>query len=358
MKKTPAIAAYIAKLPVLLLVTLLGGTQNLWAVPNPSGYSRQATSPASEGTKPYVLLGLYAEHYLGDQKVIDRELRQVDEWTGKRHSLAGLFMDIDDSNPNYNIGMRLERLRKNGYTAFINLDSTRTMAEIAQGNLDNSLRKLAKAYVKWSGKGEGRMAYIAPLQEMNIAGESYGKAAPEQFKQAYQRIQQIFAEAGVSNSAVRWVFAPNGWSESDAYRFENYYPGSDRVDVVAFSAYNWGYCANSTWRHWEKPTAAFAPYIDRIQKMAPGKAIFIAQTATTSYAQNNFSNNGAKDEWLRETYNYLATAPGVQGILYFNFNKECDWALYDANKGITAGYKEAVANPAYVYLSPSELGGR
>ncbi|MEH2220733.1 MAG: hypothetical protein V7K72_27210 [Nostoc sp.] len=298
-----------------------------------------------------VLLGLYAPDYLGNQSTIDSQLRQVDQWVGKRHSIAGLFLDIEDSNPAYNIPVPLEQLKHNGYTAFINLKSTRSAAQIARGDVDSSLQKVAKAYADWAKKGEGRMAFIAPLQEMNIPGEAYSQD-PQNFKLAYQRIQKIFKEAGVSSQAIRWVFAPNGWSKKNEHRFENYYPGDKSVDVVAFSSYNWGYCNNSSWKHWNTPKEVFEPYIKRMKAMAGSKPIFIAQTASTSNTQNGLQK-GAKDRWLQDSYTQLA-GMGVRAILYFNINKECDWAI-NSNSGKSAGYKDAVNNPAFGYLSPTEL---
>lgn len=327
---------------LLMMLVLLGsfaGHQNL-----PFSAVRGANAP--------VLLGLYTPNYLGTQSVIDKELRQVDVWAGKRHSIAGFFMDIEDSNPAYNIGERLERLRQNGYTAFINLDSTRSIAQIAGGDVDKSLRKLAQAYADWSNRGKGRMAFIAPFPEMNIPGEVYSKE-PNNFKLAYQRIQKIFKQAGVSPTAVRWVFAPNGWSENDEHRFENYYPGDNQVDVVAFSSYNWGYCSNASWKHWNGPQEVFQSYIQRMQVMARSKPIFIAQTATTSETQSSDKRSN-KDQWLRESYTYLAEK-GVRAILYFNINKECDWAFYSNKGSNSAGYKDAVANPSFRYVSPAEL---
>ncbi|MEH2196136.1 MAG: hypothetical protein V7K98_26305 [Nostoc sp.] len=302
-------------------------------------------------SKTPVLLGLYAPDYLGNQSTIDSQLRQVDQWVGKRHSIAGLFLDIEDSNPAYNVPISLEQLKNNGYTAFINLKSTRSAAEIARGDVDSSLQKVAKAYADWVNKGEGRIAFIAPLQEMNIPGEAYSQD-PQNFKLAYQRIQKIFKEAGVSSQAIRWVFAPNGWSQNNEHRFENYYPGDKSVDVVAFSSYNWGYCSNSSWKHWNTPKEVFEPYIKRMKVMAGSKPIFIAQTASTSNTQNGLQNS-AKDQWLRDSYTQLA-GMGVRAILYFNINKECDWAI-NSNSGKSAGYKEAVSNPAFGYLSPTEL---
>lgn len=346
---------------MLLFMGSLSGGQNLLLAAHPTtntkpNNSHQGVNQSTVQAKPPVMLGIYTKGFSGDQRVIDSELHQVDDWAGKRSSLAGIFVDIEDNNPAYNIEQRLNLLRKNGYTAFINLKSSRTAAEIAKGNLDNRLRKVAQAYAAWSAKGDGRMAFIAPMQEMNIAGENYS-LDPENFKLAYQRIQQIFAEAGVARSAVRWVFAPNGWSQQ-GHEFEKYYPGSDRVDVVSFSAYNWGYCSNASWKEWAvNPADSFAPYINRMAKMAPSKPIFIAQTGSTSSAQSG-SSSTAKDKWFRDVYTYLAAAPGVQAILYFNLDKECDWALYRNNGTKSDGYKDAIANPAFGYVSPDDIARR
>lgn len=330
-------------LMLILILLGCGGSKNSQALGD--GVKRLETPP--------VLLGLYAPDYLGEQRIIDNQLRQVDNWAGKRHAIAGFFMDIEDSNPSYNIGQRLERLRQNGYTAFINLDSTRSASSIARGDTDNSLRKLAQAYAQWSKKSKGRMAFIAPFQEMNIPGETYSQD-PQNFKLAYQRIQQIFQQAGVAPHTVRWVFAPNGWSQDQVHRFENYYPSNSQVDVVAFSGYNWGYCANSSWKYWSSPQEVYEPYIARMRSLAPNKPIFIAQTATTSNTQTG-QQSSAKDQWLRDSYSYLANR-GVRAILYFNINKECDWALYSSTSQ-SSGYQQAVANPAFRYVSPVELAG-
>ncbi len=344
---------------VLIMLVLLGGLFGAKNLPSADGSSNHNSADSHQTRNKVigrdfstpVLLGLYTPNYLGTQSVIDQELHQIDEWAGKRHAIAGFFMDIEDSNPAHNIGERLEQLRHNGYTAFINLDSTRSAAQIARGDVDNSLRRVAKAYAQWSNPEKGRMAFIAPLQEMNIPGETYSKD-PTNFKLAYQRIQKIFQAAGVSSKAVRWIFAPNGWSENEQHHFENYYPGSAQVDVVAFSAYNWGYCGNASWKQWSGPKEAFEPYIKRMRAMAPNKPIFIAQTATTSDTQSG-SQSSAKDQWFRNSYAYLA-ATGVRAILYFNINKECSWALSNSS-GKSAGYKDAVANPAFGYVSPAEL---
>ena len=293
-----------------------------------------------------VLLGLYTRGYLGDQSVIDQELRSVDLWTGNQTSLAGLFIDLAGENLSYNVTRRLEKLWDNGYTPFINLTTQETAVSIAQGKLDKKIEAFAQAYVQWTDSGN-RFAYIAPLPEMNIAGQPYS-LDPVHFKQAYQHIHQIFANVGIRSPTIRWVFAPNGWSKSD-HTFETYYPGQSLTDVVAFSAYNWGYCAHSDWKHWSTPQEVFEPYIQRIQRMAPETSIFIAQTATTSMTASG-SDSVQKDRWLQEAYRYLAAAPNVQGILYFNIHKECDWELSHS-----VGYRLAVQTSTFQYQNPTEI---
>lgn len=308
---------------------------------------------AHEATQaPYpIMLGIYPPSFMGDRPTLTREVSLIGQWAGKRFSLVGSFIDLETHNPAYDIPVSLELLRTNGYTGFINLTSTRTMAEIALGQADRGLKKIARAYASWSSLGN-RLAFIAPFPEMNGAWESYGED-PVNFKLAYQRVQDIFAQAGVKSDAVRWVFAPNGWSPAKD-RFEYYYPGNDRVDVMAFSGYNWGYCANAAWKHWSSPQEVYQPYLTRLQKLAPHKPILIAQTATTSYTPAG-SQLGVKNRWLQDTYIYLASEPQIKGIIYFNIDKECDWQLFDSQGYKFTGYAKAIASPSFGYLSPRNL---
>ncbi len=340
---------------ISMMLVLLGITISLLLSNEQQLNARNSMNLAQKGetTTTPILLGIYTRNYVGKQDVIDRELNKINDWTGKRHALAGIFMNIEDSHPEYNIPMILESLRRNGYTGFINLQSQRTAKEIAQGNFDAAVQRFARAYEKWSSQGEGRMAFIAPFPEMNIPGEKYHSDATN-FQLIYDRIQNIFRDAGVDKNAVRWVFAPNGWTGNSTNTFTSYYPGDDKVDVVAFSAYNWGYCRNASWKNWQIAEEVFAPYIQQMQAIAPNKPIFIAQTATTSTKQNG-QEDDAKDEWLRDAYNYLGNH-GVSAVIYFNIDKECDWAFYSSsNQRYSPGYKDGVQNSAFGYLEPAEI---
>jgi Glycosyl hydrolase family 26 len=290
--------------------------------------------------------------YWGDQAVIDHQLNQLGTLSGKPLSMGGMFIDIEDSNPEYNISTQLNKLLNNGYTGFMHLTSHRTLAEILSGSMDKALKKFAQSYAKWVAQGEDRSAWIAPLPEMNGTWEAYS-ADSQSFKQAYRHIQQIFQAAGVPKQSLRWVFAPNGWSPSDR-AFESFYPGAEFVDAVAFSAYNWGYAETAAHKGWQTPVEVFDPYIQRMRIMAPDKPIFMTQMATTSITATG-SSPEAKDQWLQDAYTYLAGASGVRGILYFNLNKETDWSLFNATGGLYQGYKVGVQSSVFDYVSPADL---
>lgn len=308
-------------------------------------------APSLQRSNP-LLLGSYTRGYLGNQSVVDRELNEFSYWAGQRLSLAGIFFNLEDDNPAYNIPQQLETLHQNGMTAFLNFSSHRSADQIANGNLDRNIQKIAEAYAKWIANGDHRMAILSPLPEMNGDWEAY-KEDPENFKRAYQRIQQFFIAAGVPRSSVRWAFSPNGWSRDQAHQFERYYPGDAFVDIVAFSSYNWGYCSASPWKTWSSPKTVYEPYLNRMRKLAPNKPIVISQTATTSTTQSGNSPQ-QKDQWLQDSYRYLVATPDVTGIVYFNIQKECDWKI-DITDSNNQGFKTLLQSDRFGYIPPNQI---
>jgi hypothetical protein len=302
-----------------------------------------------------------AEYWDSDQK-INTKLVGADNWAGKKHSVVGWFIDIEDPNPSYNLKVQLDNLWKDGYTSFINLNagsisnSRPSAADIASGKFDSQITNIAKAYAAWIRLGGGRKAFIAPLQEMNGYWQSYGQD-PGNYKLAYGRIRSIFANQGITADKIWWVFAPNGWSRAGS-EFEKYYPGDDQVDVIAFSSYNYGYCSVAIpWQQWEDSNTLYKPYLDRISAMAPNKPVIIAQTGSSAqYPSTNTVDKDKKNAWLVSSYNYLASQKNVVGVLYYDMDIswECDWAIFNTNSKYDS-YKTAAANSGFTYFSPQTL---
>jgi hypothetical protein len=290
---------------------------------------------ASPGqANPEVLLGMYTSASL---QVTAAEIGQINAWMNgngleTRVAIAGTFMDIEFPNPEWNIIHDLDAAWQQGAVPFVNLAvgttefGPRSAADVAIGVIDDAIRRWATIFAQWSQGGTKR-AFIAPLQEMNGYWVPYGLDA-ENYKKAFTRIQAIFTEQGVPSEAVMWVFAPNGWSQP-GHEFEKYYPGDAVVDVVGFSAFNFGACVPSG-QGWDSYEVAIQPYLERMAAMAPSKPIFLAQTGSVA-------EGGDREQWLKDSFAKMAQVPMLKGIIYFNIAKieagapSCslaDWRVY------------------------------
>lgn len=257
-------------------------------------------------------------------------------------SIAGTFATVT-FNPPWTMGPDLEAAWSKGYVPFVNFMLSQpwescpsceppyyyydadcaTAAPIAAGQCDDKLAVLADSFKLWAVNG--RKAYFAPMPEMNGDWVPYGTTGtPSAYIGAFKRMRQVFANRGVPASAIQWVFAPNGWHQPEypIRAFENFYPGDDVVDVVGFSAYNYGGCP-AQWQTWDTFETAIAPYLQRMRAMAPGKPIFIAQTGVVQKAvhDNLVGTVENKSYWVQDTFGKLAAYPAVRAIVYFNLSQ-------------------------------------
>jgi len=311
------------------------------------------STTGAAAAKPPVLFGVYPGGNLQDEDVI-KKMISMDAWLASNGAseiaIAGDFIGIT-FNPKWNVEHELAGAWDNGYIPFVNLmpsapweatwyqPGCATSETIAGGYCDDYIATWAYYFKQWAGTN--KMAYIAPLPEANGDWTLYSTTGPV-FINAFRRIQNVFANAGVLNSTVKWVFAPNGWHDSTYYdwrKFENYYPGDAYVDVVAFSSYNYGGCPKD-WAQWSTYQEIFEPYLLRMTAMAPSKPIFIAQTGTVDKAVNTEDPTQNKDDWVRDVFSDLANYPNLEAILYFNIEKEeglyycpkTDFRLYDPDE--------------------------
>lgn len=90
-----------------------------------------------------------------------------------------------------------------------------------------------------------------------------------------------------------------------------------------------------------------------MKQMAPGKPLMIAQTATPNMTQSG-ANPQAKDQGLQNAYSHLAET-GVRAVMYFNLDKDCDWAVYSIHREPVAGYRQALDDANIRYQSPETV---
>jgi hypothetical protein len=100
----------------------------------------------------------------------------------------------------------------------------------------------------------------------------------------------------------------------------------------------------------------YLPFVQRMRSLAPGKPIFISQTASTSeYPSPGHFDPEQKSRWFIDAYSYLTGLDGVRAILYYNIDAGCDFSFFRSGSLYYEGYRQVVKSPAYGNLSPAEM---
>ncbi len=280
--------------------------------------------------------GMYSSEYFSSD-----DLDAFAGAAGKRMTFGGTFhhpLESEGSNWSLNTETLLEEVWQGQATPFANLEVTVSAFTIATGGYDAEITAWANRVREWLDRGAGRSMFIAPLQEMNGDWVPYGMD-PGNFKLAYARIQDIFAGLGVDETQVRWVYAPNGWS-TPPYSQADYYPGDDRVDVIGFSAYNFG----STLDRWSSVSEVMGGVFAEARTYAPGKPYLLSQTASSQFG-------GDRDSWLAEMFTFVANDPNALGFVYFNLDRETDWRMWTGSS-LAPGFASGMAQPTTQHQWP------
>lgn len=185
-----------------------------------------------------------------------------------------------------------------------------SVADIAAGLHDDYVRRWASQAAEAPG-----LLYVRPFPEMNGDWAPW-HGDPENLKLAWQRLVKLFEEEGAHN--VRWVFSPNVTDEPRTLenRMENYYPGTEYVDVLALDGYNWG--STRPYIGWRSFDEVFAGGYERITALGP-QPVWIPEVASTEHG-------GDKAEWIREMLSSTAF-DRLEAIIWFNEDKETDWRI-------------------------------
>jgi len=266
-------------------------------------------------------------------------IRSVNEASGKNLSLAGLWLNVNE--PTDNIIYQLEQVWSAGATPFVNIHVDWPPAQILAGFLDAEIANFGAAVGRWLAGGGGRAVLLAPMPEMNGDWVPYGMD-PTNFKEAYRHFLTVASQNGTSGR-VRWVFAPNGWS-TPPHQMEDYYPGADVVDLVGFSAYNWG--SSQPGSRWTSAPETMCAPLNEARGFAREKPFLIAQTASAT-------TGGNRGAWIGGMFEFLIKDPNAVGFLYFDIDKERDWAIYE-NGVMPAQWQQGMQSPQTAYQFPLE----
>lgn len=266
-------------------------------------------------------------------------IRSVSEASGKNLSLGGLWLNVNE--PTDNIIYQLEQVWSAGATPFVNIHVDWPPARILDGLLDTEIANFGAAVGQWLSTGAGRAVLLAPMPEMNGDWVPYGMD-PTNFEGAYRHLVTVASQNGTSGR-VRWVFAPNGWS-TPPHEMADYYPGADVVDFVGFSAYNWG--SGQAGFRWTSASETMCAPLNEARGFAREKPFLVAQTASTT-------TGGNRGTWIAGMFEFLLDDPNAVGFLYFDIDKERDWAIYE-NGTLPTQWQQGMQSAQTAYQFPLE----
>ncbi|WP_157970448.1 glycoside hydrolase family 26 protein [Nakamurella deserti] len=186
----------------------------------------------------------------------------------------------------------------------------------------------------------GRPVFLRFGHEMNGSWMSYsaggGGPTAGEFVAAWRHVVDRFRLAGAGNA--RFVWSPNESDDPDVdgNRLEDYWPGTDYVDIAGFDAYDWG---DAEPRRGDGENRSFeeiveAPY-ERISRLAPGKEIWLCEFGTTE---------PGKADWIRDMFGSRAF-PRLTAVIWFSEDDrrdtQRDWRLDSSDEAVQA-WRDAV----------------
>ena len=287
------------------------------------------------------LLGVY----YGNQGWEMDRVRALEAWQGKRHAVVNLFTNWDAATRVRNnlFAQQLPNVWANGNVPMITWEpftgkSTPTDIErrVAAGQYDTYLADWAARLARFldgsdarPGTADDRRAYLRLAHEMN--GDWYPwSGAPDDFVRMWRHVHAAFDALGLGPSRLQWVWAVNH-EDVGGIAAEEYWPGDGFVDWVAVDGYNWG--AGQAWSSWRSPAEVLDPMVQRLRRIAPARPLAVTETAATS-ATAAGSSVPAKSEWVAALFDYVAAAQ-ARMVVWFNEDKETDWAVFGGAKGDT-----------------------
>ena len=283
------------------------------------------------------------------------QIQALESWQGKKHAVLNLFVNWGDSSSELDslFNQRLLNIWNNQNVPmitwepfFCNAQSTPVDVEVraANGEFDDYLSKWVNRMKTFlSGPdgiyntGDDRRAYIRLAHEMN--GDWYpwsaakGGNAPTNYIRMWQRLKSLFYNNGMEWTHLQWMWTVNS-TDNGGYKAESFYPGDKYVDWVSIDGYNWG--TTQKWSKWLTPNQTFAPMLRRLRVLTK-KPVAITEFASTTSI--NGTSIEAKSQWITDAFKYVL-AQKIKMIVWFNQDKETDWAFFGGAKGSnTFNYK-------------------
>jgi beta-mannanase len=204
------------------------------------------------------------------------------------------------------------------------------LLSVANGDYDSYIKNWATEAAK-----VGYPIYLRVGHEMNDPYRyPWGPQNndPSEFVAAFKHVKDVFESVKATN--IIWV-----WSPHLSYgKFQEYYPGTDYVDVVATGALNYG--TTASWSDWWTFEEIFGNFYEQLASFY--KPIMIAEFGS-------LKPGGSRAKWFQDTFeNFNTKYPYVNAILFFHYSsdatityKNVDWYIKDDHE-VTTAIKDAL----------------
>ncbi len=300
-------------------------------------------APVQASTSGQFLVGVY----YGNQGWAMDQVRALEAWQGKRNAVVNLFTNWDGSPKTKNnlFTQQLPNIWATGNVPLITWEpftgkNTPSDIErrIASGQYDAYVTDWAVRLRGFLNGPDGtpsttddRRAYLRLGHEMNGDwypwGAAMGGDAPSDFVAMWRRVHGAFDAAGLGPSQLQWIWAVNS-EDVGGFPAEAFFPGDAAVDWVAVDGYNWG--ASQSWSSWRSPSEALGPMVNRLRALS-ARPLALTETATTT-ATTTGPSPSAKSAWVTALFDYAGAAQ-ARMVVWFNQDKETDWAVFGGAKG-------------------------
>jgi hypothetical protein len=310
------------------------------------------------------LLGIY----YGNQGWKMEQVQAVESWQGKRHAVVNLFTNWCNRSTTINnlFGQQMLNIWNNKNVPMVTWEPflcSGTTADIevriARGEFDSYINTWASRMKGFLSGPDGvyntaddRRAYLRLGHEMNGDwyewGAASGNNSPNDYIAMWRHVKGRFAAQGIGSTRLQWIWCVNH-DDVGPYTAEQFYPGDSYVDWVALDGYNWG--TTQTWSSWKSPAQSYDAMISRLRLLTT-KPLALTEFGTTS-------QGGNKSQWISDTFAY-AVSKDLRMVVWFNEDKETDWAIFGGNGGDStfsygrtsynaySSYKNAVASTALI----------
>lgn len=315
------------------------GLQSPQPTSSSSKYQKGESERAEQAFNENMLIGIYDE---SDPHAL-HEGNQFAQWLGRGIDVQNIFIPWDDGRYEFDelFDQMLPGLWNRGrepmLTWELSLSSGPTpddiLTKIANGRYDSYIKE-------WTGrlnqaasadKRETSVVYLRLGHEMN--GNWYpwapagGSGTPEEYINMWKHVHSEVENQVASNVDIKLVWATNS-TDIGEYAMEELYPGDEYVDWLAIDAYNWGEARS--WASWHSPDELFSKPLQRL------KSIGDHPIAVTEVGSSSMTTTGPdierKSDWITEAFAVFSKFD-VAMCLWFNYDKETDWAVFGGSKG-------------------------